>query len=211
MKKIYILLFIVALFMIKAQGQIITQSLQTELDNASPSDMISIIIKMNDQLNCEYLLDSLIFNLPRKVRRQLVVSELKSFADTSQQAIMNTLTGLEALGQVENVRQFWIVNMITCKAKPAAINQLAQRQDINMLHIDEVFEIEEIVTDSVMTPPDTAYHIKTMNVPAVWDLGYEGEGVVVAVLDTGVDIYHPDLENNIWKMVAGILLTGMIM
>lgn len=199
MKKIYILLFIVALFMIKAQGQIITQSLQTELDNASPSDMISIIIKMNDQLNCEYLLDSLIFNLPRKVRRQLVVSELKSFADTSQQAIMNTLTGLEALGQVENVRQFWIVNMITCKAKPAAINQLAQRQDINMLHIDEVFEIEEIVTDSVMTPPDTAYHIKTMNVPAVWDLGYEGEGVVVAVLDTGVDIYHPDLENNIWE------------
>ncbi|AFY53481.1 subtilisin-like serine protease [Rivularia sp. PCC 7116] len=37
-----------------------------------------------------------------------------------------------------------------------------------------------------------------VNAPEVWEQGYTGEGVVVAVLDTGVDYTHDDLKNNIW-------------
>ena len=35
-------------------------------------------------------------------------------------------------------------------------------------------------------------------VPEVWTQGYTGENVVVAVIDTGVDYTHTDLDNNIW-------------
>ncbi|MCC5624233.1 S8 family peptidase [Nostoc sp. CHAB 5715] len=34
--------------------------------------------------------------------------------------------------------------------------------------------------------------------PEVWTQGYTGKGVVVAVVDTGVDYNHEDLKNNIW-------------
>ncbi len=34
--------------------------------------------------------------------------------------------------------------------------------------------------------------------PEVWAQGYTGKGVVVAVVDTGVDYNHEDLKNNIW-------------
>lgn len=34
--------------------------------------------------------------------------------------------------------------------------------------------------------------------PEAWAKGYTGKGVVVAVLDTGVDYTHPDLKDNIW-------------
>lgn len=34
--------------------------------------------------------------------------------------------------------------------------------------------------------------------PEVWDQGYRGQGVVVAVVDEGVDLSHPDLQANLW-------------
>jgi len=36
-----------------------------------------------------------------------------------------------------------------------------------------------------------------VDAPEAWNLGYRGEGVVVAVLDTGFDLDHPDLMSNI--------------
>ncbi|WAL59075.1 S8 family peptidase [Thermocoleostomius sinensis] len=34
--------------------------------------------------------------------------------------------------------------------------------------------------------------------PEVWARGYTGQGITVAVIDSGVDINHSDLRNNIW-------------
>lgn len=34
--------------------------------------------------------------------------------------------------------------------------------------------------------------------PEAWAEGYTGKGIVVAVIDTGVDYTHPSLQNNIW-------------
>lgn len=33
-----------------------------------------------------------------------------------------------------------------------------------------------------------------LGIPAIWDMGYEGENIKVAVLDTGIDYLHPEFE-----------------
>jgi subtilisin family serine protease len=37
-----------------------------------------------------------------------------------------------------------------------------------------------------------------INVPEVWAKGITGKGVIVAVIDQGINIIHPDLNDNIW-------------
>ncbi|MBG1269896.1 S8 family peptidase [Nostoc sp. WHI] len=45
--------------------------------------------------------------------------------------------------------------------------------------------------------------------PEVWTQGYTGNGVVVAVVDTGVDYNHEDLRNNIWTNANEIVSNGI--
>ncbi|MFN6461342.1 MAG: CARDB domain-containing protein [Nostoc sp. DedVER02] len=44
--------------------------------------------------------------------------------------------------------------------------------------------------------------------PEVWAKGYTGQGVIVAVIDSGVDYNHPDLNANIWKNTKEIAGNG---
>jgi major intracellular serine protease len=41
------------------------------------------------------------------------------------------------------------------------------------------------------------YGIQMMNAPEMWKLGEMGEGTVVCILDTGIDVTHPDLKSQI--------------
>lgn len=56
-------------------------------------------------------------------------------------------------------------------------------------------------TDSII-PNDTFYNLQyyldALNVPEAWNKVNKNNKVVVAVIDDGININHPDLTNNIW-------------
>ncbi len=62
------------------------------------------------------------------------------------------------------------------------------------------------------TPDDPLFsyqrdYLNQIKAPEAWDRA-NGQGVVVAVLDSGVDINHPDLKDNIWVNVGEIPNNG---
>lgn len=72
-------------------------------------------------------------------------------------------------------------------------------------------ELEQPSTDLPSDPvgdgvfPDVDYfggtndwNLNSINAPEVWAQGYTGEGVVVAVVDTGVDASHSELSSTMW-------------
>ncbi|WP_293339976.1 S8 family serine peptidase [Microcoleus sp. CAWBG58] len=55
----------------------------------------------------------------------------------------------------------------------------------------------------------TNWALDVINAPEVWNQNITGNGIVVAVVDSGVDYNHPDLDGNIWRNPGEIAGNGI--
>ena len=53
------------------------------------------------------------------------------------------------------------------------------------------------------------YGIDAIGAPEAWLAGYTGQDIIVAVIDTGVDVNHIELDNNIWQNTDEIPNNGI--
>ncbi len=63
------------------------------------------------------------------------------------------------------------------------------------------FKVESVQSTSTEIP----YGVAQLQAPDIWAKGEQGEGVVVAILDTGIDLNHPCLKDQI---IGGKNFTG---
>ena len=66
---------------------------------------------------------------------------------------------------------------------------------------------------SALNPNDTYFSLQTrlqqIKAPEAWEIIKESPNVVVAIIDSGVDIDHPDLQDNIWRNLKEIPGDGL--
>lgn len=58
-------------------------------------------------------------------------------------------------------------------------------------------------------PNSNQWNLDLINAPESWAQGYTGQGIIVAVLDSGVNYNHPDLAANIWVNAGEIANNGI--
>lgn len=198
MKYILTLLIIAAL----ATSGTIQPALQEEMASSFDTDLIPVFILMQGELDTDWI-EAATADMTREERQQFVVDALKDRAETSQAAILAELDSYGSL-DVVNIHPLWLANSVYCEATPQVIRQMASRSDVTLVEKGtyENSGLIEPVEVRDLTPEERekglAWGVSQINADDVWALGYEGQGVIAAVIDTGVDYYHSDLSNNMW-------------
>ncbi len=166
----------------------------------APAGMRTVIVTLRAQADLRSVRGA-----GRAARQAAVIGVLKGLAAVSQMPLEARLRRLEAAGLVARHTAFWVFSGLSVTATPSVIAELAARSDVASVTPDDI----PIVPAGAMSPPSSPAgnpasaapaetNIAMVNAPALWALGYTGQGVVVANLDSGVDVSHPDLAGR-WR------------
>lgn len=175
----------------------IAPEVQKAMQSLRPGEMLTVIVTLADQADLKRLAGPI--GLNRAARQRGVIETLRAKAASSQKVLKALLTLRQAERRAGEVTYFWIFNGLAVTATPAVIQELAARPEVLKITPNETIQAPPLLSEkdelgSLSVQPNLAL----INVSALWDLGYRGQGIVVANLDTGVDGSHPDLAPK-WR------------
>ncbi|WP_052712666.1 MULTISPECIES: S8 family serine peptidase [Methanosarcina] len=165
----------------------ISTSLTSELTKISENEQIPVIITLPNQ--------KIAFN----------TAAGKSQIESEQKNLITFLKNEKSKNKVNEIKSIKIINAVAAKVTPEVLTSLAGRSDVSNIELDKVVsikgqselsfkKIESSATQS-NSASINAWGVDKINAPAVWNQGITGKGITVAVVDTGIDATHPDLDD----------------
>lgn len=200
MKKLFTLILMAVCCMAGYAQAVIDPLLSEEMARRNDDEKINVIVIMKSQYDRAQMNRQANYFATRSERREFVVNELKAFAEATQFDLRRSLDEMRRNDMTTEPTVLWMANALGLSANKAAIADLARRNDIEIIG----FDIERNwIPDGEEATPASATREITPNVTQVganqvWDLGYTGEGIVVAVIDTGVNYNHLDVADHLW-------------
>ncbi|MFH0809993.1 MAG: S8 family peptidase [Pseudomonadota bacterium] len=108
----------------------------------------------------------------------------------------------EVIGRGGGLRR---VRLSAAEGVEHALQRLRHDPDVEYVEPNYVIRAEKtVVPDDPYYAEGVLWSLEYIEAPRAWDLAAGGAGVVVAVIDSGVDPNHPDLAPNIWRNGAEV-------
>jgi serine protease AprX len=191
MKKIVslILAFVLTMFCagLDARADVIAPELQEIMQSLGPDQEVAVIITLADKVDLKNFKDK-----DKALRRSKIIRALQQKTEKTQKNIKNYLKQ----SKVGKVKPFWIFNGLAVTANAKAIKQMAGMAGIESIRPDSILTLEDPPISVNAGVPE--WNINAINAPELWSRGYTGTGTVLATMDTGVDVTHPDLAAQ-WR------------
>jgi subtilisin family serine protease/subtilisin-like proprotein convertase family protein len=159
------------------------------MSTASDSQPTEFLVVLSEQADL-----SMAANLTTKEEKGRYVYEtLSQLAARTQGPVIEELEKLDA-----EYRAYWVSNMIWVRGDMDIIQAMARRSDVARIDGNRPVRMDEPIqeTVTVYTPTTTEWGVDMIQAPAVWNLGYDGTGIVVGGQDTGYRYTHDAIDDQ---------------
>lgn len=164
----------------------VDEALRARMNRVAVTETLPVIVTFAEPVGVAGVVPQ---ELRGKGKRGELVQRLRSRADLSQASLRAFL-----LQQgVRGVRPLWIINALAVEAKPDLVATLAAWPGVASVSLDGIVPLPEVLPAQI---PGVEWNVEAVRAPDLWGQGFDGTGVVVATLDSGVDPQHPALAAN---------------
>jgi bacillopeptidase F len=169
--------------------------LATELDRIGPGEKIPVIVRLAGAPDLQTLAVPVMAKGP--VRAQARAHLIRTLRGRAEQSRAPLRPLLQRHG-VNNPKELWLINGLALDATAELIAELAARPEVASINYDEVIQLPRVVPAADSNQNAAEDNLDLVNAPALWAQGFTGQGVTVAIVDSGVDVQHPDLATR-WR------------
>ena len=197
MKRFLVLILLVGLVPAFA---LLSPDLASIMEQKGVGELIPVDIVLKKQMDTQSL-KTVVKGLPRVQKRVRVAEALQAFSATQQRALLAYLEQMKQEGKVSDIKSLWIHNGVYCRATKDVIGEVERRLDVEYVDYD-LKPMELPKPENAAVAPDItreiAWGVLRVRAELVWALGFTGQGIVVGVIDTGVNYNHVDLASHMW-------------
>lgn len=193
-------------------------ALKARLQSAQDHDALDVNIFLKDEpaheVLAEVAMDADVIDDP-----ETRVGRIQEGAARSQEGLLSYLQGFEGESHfmMDDVsvpkavvkQSFWINNSVAAEVSLQTLQDILERPDVLHIELSRHVDFNELLDDS-SAPYETSvavldaiteptWSVKRINAHRLWDKNLTGEGVTVAIVDSGVNYDHPDLKTHMWN------------
>lgn len=128
-----------------------------------------------------------------KARRQQQMLDLRNNLEVFRQKLKVDMDGSDlTLG-----KSLWLRQAVAVTLSPRYLSKLNELDYVISTRPDRQYQVLPQAALG-LSGEDVSDALADIDIDAVWSEGFRGQGVVVAILDTGVDVLHVDLKDQ-WR------------
>jgi subtilisin family serine protease len=196
----------------------VTPELAVRAEKLTAGELIRVNVILKAQHDTAALARD-VSGLRGPARRQALWSTVEARVAETQAPMRAVLAGLEARGHARRARTLYSANGVNVWLSREGIQALAAEPTVRSLDWDEDRPVEEVIDVGPLSGTaidrlpsalrsagrtlrsavsDTSWNVKRVRAPEVWGLGHRGQGILIGVIDTGVNYHHLDLADHMW-------------
>ncbi|MFQ6103113.1 MAG: S8 family serine peptidase [Candidatus Glassbacteria bacterium] len=160
-----------------------------------PSDsVVSVIVELEGGVEAKAVRSKL--EAEGRSRREvhgMLIEKLKAENGKAQSDFLDRLTERIDQRAIRRTRCFWIANLVVLDVEASQIRRIADFAGVERIVLNHTLHLTGYKGRKAPSGSGTEWNIKKVKAPSLWSAGFSGRGILICLIDSGVDGTHPAL------------------